>query len=230
MDRRVDQASEILGGGSRPEGADSHASGLRFWPSNFKLNVPDLTYTAGKTVAMYFGQPVAANSDLREFLHDEAIPPDSDLDGGADSERRQYYPHSHCAQARLLVKLRLRHWQQPDESACPRTVDRAALRLSARRRRLGSAIAGKGPQRPEVPVTVPTRIMATSQRLGRRKSHAELQSRCHCAFKVHAGCASLRGRGDPGRMSALSNLSLRAEAATGSERLGSRSELPPRLP
>jgi hypothetical protein len=38
--------------------------------------VPDLAYTAGKTVAMYFGQPVV---NLGEFLPDEAIP---DQDGG----------------------------------------------------------------------------------------------------------------------------------------------------
>jgi hypothetical protein len=37
-------------------------------------------HTAGKTVAMYFGQPVA---NLREFLHDEAIPPIKMGDGEA---------------------------------------------------------------------------------------------------------------------------------------------------
>ena len=34
-----------------------------------------MQHTAGKTVAMYFGQPVA---NLREFLPNEAIPPDQD--------------------------------------------------------------------------------------------------------------------------------------------------------
>ena len=38
------------------------------------------TSTAGKTVAKYFGQPVA---NLREFLPDEAIPPIKMGDGEA---------------------------------------------------------------------------------------------------------------------------------------------------
>ena len=39
-----------------------------------------MPHTAGKTVAMYFGQPVA---NLREFLPDEAIPPIKMGDGEA---------------------------------------------------------------------------------------------------------------------------------------------------
>jgi hypothetical protein len=42
------------------------------------------TSTAGKTVAMYFGQPVAnLNLQVREFLPDEAIPPIKMGDGEA---------------------------------------------------------------------------------------------------------------------------------------------------
>ena len=39
-----------------------------------------MPHTAGRTVAMYFGQPVA---NLREFLPDEAIPPIKMGDGEA---------------------------------------------------------------------------------------------------------------------------------------------------
>ena len=42
------------------------------------------TALAGKTVAMYFGQPVV---NLREFLPDEAIPPIKMGDAG--TEKRQ---------------------------------------------------------------------------------------------------------------------------------------------
>ncbi len=45
-----------------------------------------MPHTAGKTVAMYFGQPVVI---LREFLPDEAIPPIKMGDGPA-REKRQY--------------------------------------------------------------------------------------------------------------------------------------------
>ena len=39
-----------------------------------------MPHTAGKTVAMYFGQPVI---NLREFLPDEAVPPIKMGDGEA---------------------------------------------------------------------------------------------------------------------------------------------------
>jgi hypothetical protein len=48
-----------------------------------------MPHTAGKTVAMSFGQPVA---NLREFLPNEAIPPHQESRWG--TERRQYFRSS----------------------------------------------------------------------------------------------------------------------------------------
>jgi hypothetical protein len=42
-----------------------------------------MPHTAGKTVAMYFGQPVV---NLREFLPDESIPPIKMGDGEAPAK------------------------------------------------------------------------------------------------------------------------------------------------
>jgi hypothetical protein len=47
--------------------------------------------TAGKAVAMYFGQPVA---NLREFLPDEATPPIKMGDGEAPVAEEFKYPGS----------------------------------------------------------------------------------------------------------------------------------------
>jgi hypothetical protein len=47
-----------------------------------------MPHTAGKTVAMYFGQPMA---NLREFLPDEAIPPIKMGDGEAVRSGQVYY-------------------------------------------------------------------------------------------------------------------------------------------
>ena len=54
-----------------------------------------MPHTAGKTVAMYFGQPVAT-SNLREFLPDEAIPPIKMGDGEAPvAEELKYKRNRH---------------------------------------------------------------------------------------------------------------------------------------
>jgi hypothetical protein len=49
-----------------------------------------MQHTAGKTVAMYFGQPVV---NLREFLPDEAIPPIKMGDGLGEAPVVEEYRH-----------------------------------------------------------------------------------------------------------------------------------------
>jgi hypothetical protein len=68
-----------------------------------------MPHTAGKTVAMYFGQPVA---NLREFLPDEAIPPIKMGDGEAPvvpEFKRKRAPNARCGQRTFCLRKPTAH-------------------------------------------------------------------------------------------------------------------------